>query len=154
MNHLDRMADRATVFLDDFLRPTLDFMGEKYEGKLAERQLLAIALQESGLVHRVQVRGPARGFFQFEISGCQEALRLDRENFLAGYTARTLYDVLPQEECVMVVAARLLLRRHPDPLPKLPEYGWKQYMSLWRPGKPHPDRWPACWEAATIAVER
>ena len=45
------------------------------ESAEATALLLSIGLQESQFTHRRQVGGPARGFYQFELSGVQGVLR-------------------------------------------------------------------------------
>lgn len=129
----------------------------------ARALLLAIGLQESGFRHRRQVRGPARGLWQFEKGGgvrgvlrhnatatyAEEACR----NLL--YTTDDVYDALSDNDVLAAVFARLLLWSHPDPIPgegQLHE-AWKYYLDTWRPGKPHRDRWLANFNIAWSMVK-
>ena len=151
-----------TTFLNVAIRPTLRWMGEPFDNALAERILLAIAMQESDMEHRHQVGGPAHGFFQFEPIGCAEAIRIDGLNqtrFFERLVLPTQYDelhvALEWSEAAMVVCARLILWSITRPLPGPHEQAdaWRQYIRAWKPGKPHPDRWPANWALACEACE-
>ena len=51
------------------LTPALSMLPATMDTPKARVMLLAIALQESGLAHRVQVGGPAHGLWQFERGG-------------------------------------------------------------------------------------
>jgi hypothetical protein len=50
--------------------------------------------------------------------------------------------------------ARWLLYTDPAPLPKIgAENGaWNYYLRNWRPGKPHPETWPANYKLAVDTV--
>lgn len=52
--------------------------------------------------------------------------------------------------------ARLLLLTDPAPLPAPTpaneQTAWLYYTRVWRPGKPHPEFWPANWNAALAAL--
>lgn len=131
----------------------------------ARRFLLAMALQESGLRHRRQVvaggaeEGPAASYWQFEKNGgCRGVLehRLTSEHAKALCAA---YDVLPTAPAVWeairyndILAAgfaRLLVYTLPAKLPTTAADGWTQYVSAWRPGKPHPEAWGGYWATAS-----
>lgn len=134
----------------------------------ARRFLLAIALQESALAHRRQVvaggaeAGPAASFWQFEKGGGCKGILTHRStaarivkvchdyNVLA--TPEGLWEAMRYNDIVAAAAARLLIYSLPNPLPKTAEHGWDQYISAWRPGKPHPLTWAANWDAATLTV--
>lgn len=135
----------------------------------AERFMLAIALQESGLRHRRQVLagagevGPAASFWQFEKGGgCLGVLRhpLASPHMLAVCsefnvepTAAGLWEAMRYNDLVAAVAARLLIYTLPDALPKTAAEGWGQYLNAWRPGKPHPSTWAANWALAARTVD-
>jgi len=55
--------------LTQIIRPALATLPKKMQGEKAEILLLAIGLQESRFTHRKQIKGPARGFWQFELTG-------------------------------------------------------------------------------------
>lgn len=129
--------------------------------------LLAIANQESRFQHRKQVGGPARGLWQFELGGGVAGVMAHRAT--AGHVSRVLeellyprlpgavYDALSHNDTLACVFARLLLWTLPGALPGPddPEAGWKQYISGWRPGKPHRGTWDAfyrdAWQRVRIA---
>jgi hypothetical protein len=127
----------------------------------ASALILAIGLQESKFLHRRQIRGPARGFLQFEkgtqISrGGVTGLVMHAKTKGPLATALTelryataigdpvaLYTIIEHNDVVACVCARLLLWTLPVRLPGRDEadnaYG--QYLASWRPGKPHPESW-------------
>lgn len=134
----------------------------------ARRFLLAIALQESGLQHRRQVvsagleNGPAASFWQFEQGGgCRgvlthpaaaEPMRKICMDYNVLPTPASLWEAMRFNDIVAAAAARLLIRTLPSKLPNTAAEGWAQYLSAWRPGKPHSETWALHWRNATIAV--
>lgn len=132
--------------------PALCLLPAKMDTPEARKILIAIAFQESAIHYRKQVRGPARGFYQFEqigIDGVEKhpatgnfateirlALSVDKQDV---YRAIEFNDILAS------AYARLLLWRHPKPIPTDMEGAWSYYLDLWRPGKPHHDRWKRSW---------
>jgi hypothetical protein len=128
----------------------------------AVRLLLAIARQEGGpTLARRQVRGPARGVWQFERIGVQGVRTHPRTAALAG---ALIHSYGYKDEVAIVQAAlefsdglaaglaRLLLWSDPGPLPVTQDGGWEAYCRGWRPGKPHPAAWSGCWQAAEEAM--
>lgn len=144
------------------IAPTFALLGPRYAGPSAEVMLHAIALQESALEHRRQVRGPARGWWQFEQGGgvagvlSHPASRDKAREVCAvlGYTpaAAAVHAAIEHNDLLACAFARLLLYTDPRPLPRDAEDGWDYYLRNWRPGKPHPSRWGACWNRAQGAV--
>jgi hypothetical protein len=144
-------------------------------GSRARVILLAIGLQESAFEHRYQVtnkpgvKGPARGFWQFE-SGSQSSrggvwgvyLHSDSHEILrnlcrerdCGFDPRVIWAQLEYDDVLAAGVARALLWTDPKPLPELgePEIAWDYYERNWRPGKPHPEKWAANYEAALEQV--
>jgi hypothetical protein len=126
----------------------------------AEVLLLAIAMQESGLRHRVQVQGPARGYWQFEklggLAGVMQHVRTSQmarasvEALDLDFDIHQLWDALPLSELLQTVLARLLLWSDSRPLPKIGDKdgAWEYYLRNWRPGKPHRGRWDASYDGA------
>lgn len=130
----------------------------------ARVMLTAIALQESGLAHRRQVGGPARGLFQFEQGGGVKgvmthpasapwALQLCNAR-LAPFDLGKVYAALELDDVLAAGFARLLLWTDSAPLPANddPHAGWALYQRVWRPGKPHPETWPKYYAQAVAAV--
>jgi len=127
--------------------------------------LLAIGLQESRFTYRRQKGGPARGFWQFELTGVlgvrnhpdvsgylQDALRaLQYDGASIG---RDVYLRLDDNDTLACVCARLLLWTLPERLPRRdqPNEAWRQYMAGWRPGRPHRGTWDAFYTEAWGAV--
>jgi len=125
---------------------------------------LAIAYQESTMLFRRQINGPARGWWQFELGGLKGTEMHKASSKVMHNTWVDLH--LPDnlqlrlaalEFCDLwsAVAARCLLRTLADPLPELnqPEEGWKQYIAAWNPGKPRPEKWTTSWAKARSVTD-
>lgn len=151
---------------NDILLQGLEYMPAKYTSIPARAMLLAIAKQESDFQYRIQMgkddlqwwhsSGPARGYWQFEKNGIKGVLSHhatgnDLFPLLAMLDyprdAYVIYDAIAYDTVLACIMARMLLWTYPAQLPHQndPEYGWKQYMELWRPGKPHKDKWDESW---------
>jgi len=132
--------------------------------RLAERMLLAIAIQESGLRHRVQMGGgPARGLWQFEAGGGvagvlrhpatrDHAKRLC-ERLLTPPGTAAVHMAISDNDLLACCFARLLLWSDPRALPATADDGWATYLRCWRPGKPHPRTWFNAWTIADAIIE-
>lgn len=136
----------------------------------ARVMLYAIGLQESRFTHRFQVvqgrpgaKGPARGFWQFERGGgCKGVVEHPASRFWMSricqerrvdFNATAIWNAIETDDVLAAAAARLLLFTDPK---KLPEVGdekgaWNLYARTWRPGKPHPQTWPALYAEAVAA---
>ena len=55
--------------LNKVIIPGLKLLPPKFDTPEARVMMLAIGMQESRFLHRKQIGGPARGFFQFEEGG-------------------------------------------------------------------------------------
>lgn len=146
------------------IAPALALLPARMNSPQAEAMLLAIGLQESGFIHRRQIGGPARGFWQFELGGVRGVLQhpLSRPPALAVCKVRNVepaeavvYAVLEHDDTLAAAFARLLLWTDPAPLPAVGEVGaaWDLYVRTWRPGKPHRDRWDGCYARAMDALK-
>lgn len=144
------------------LTPALALLPGRMDTKPARRLLLAIALQESGLIHRRQVRGPAVSFWQFEPNGIIGVLRHPASSAMAESACAArgvpadlapVYDAMERDDVLGACFARLLLWTDPRPMPTKGAEGWTLYLRCWRPGKPHPARWPMCWNKAVEALQ-
>lgn len=145
-----------------------DLLPPKMNSPAATAMLLAIGLQESRFQHRVQVGGPAHGFWQFEKNGgvkgvmthpltaghARKALR-DLQYPGAVESLETVYAVIIHNDVLAAVFARLLLWTVPGALPTRHQSaaGWRQYIDGWRPGKPHPNTWPDFFQEAWLLVD-
>ena len=152
------------------IRPALDelvSLGVKSSPQAA-RFLLAIAIQESGLRARRQIvsggaeAGPAVSYWQGEVTG---GMILTLKHFRVGPwmkaiceaynvqpTPAGLWEAMRYQDIVAAAAARLLVYTLPFALATTQDEGWAQYLSAWRPGRPHPETWPAAWKLATETV--
>lgn len=144
------------------ITPALSLLPPEMDSPEARRMLVAIAHQESDLQHRRQVGGPALGFWQFErMGGTYGVLRHPASRDHARNVAdvlryepdlMSLHTAIENNDVLAAVCARLLLWTLPQPLPRHEQEGWSQYMQAWRPGRPHPPRWPAAWAAGQEVI--
>ncbi|MHC9085354.1 hypothetical protein ACYX7E_09980 [Luteimonas sp. RIT-PG2_3] len=144
--------------------PGLSLLPAKMDSARARVMLIAIGLQESRMVHRRQIKGPARGLWQFERGGGVQGVlshRASRPYALTTCaergvdpTALAVYNKLERDDVLACAFARLLLWTDP---PSLPEIGkaddaWALYIRTWRPGKPHRSSWDDLYRQAVSAV--
>jgi hypothetical protein len=147
------------------------YMGQELATAEARVLLLAIALQESGLEHRRQLNDAgepmdrlARGWWQFERNGgvkgvmTHPASKGASEAFCIAlcvpFEWDDVHEALAWNGPFAAVYARLLLWTEPEPLPAIGDQSeaWECYLALWRPGKPHPETWPANYALAVETV--
>jgi hypothetical protein len=161
------------LFLTSVIDPGLDALAELDGPEPSDdvcRFLLAVALQESGtsLSARYQSSpstspGPARGWWQFECGGgvagvlSHAASKSLAAAVCAGFEVvcakEAVWRALEGHDLLATCFARLLLYTDPFPVPTNESDAWDCYANrLWRPGKPHPDSWPANWATATSVV--
>lgn len=134
----------------------------------AQAMSYAIGLQESQLTYRYQLlvgvypRGPARGLWQFESGGgvkgvlTHQATREAATHFarlhVGSVEPLAVWVALEHIDALAAIFARLLLWTDPRPLPAAATASegeaYAYYERNWRPGKPHPEAWPARWAAA------
>lgn len=151
------MNSNLAWFVHTYTIPAaLSLLPGRMDSPAARAMLLAIGLQESAFSARVQSGpGPAHGFWQFESGGGVKGV------LTHGSTKVTIAPILRElcylpdvDECyhaivdndvLACVFARLLLWTVPGALPGPDESdkGWTQYMTGWRPGKPHRQTWDA-----------
>ena len=147
------------------IEPALLLLPEKMTSPQAELMLLCIGLQESRFVHRRQIKGPARSYWQAEQGGgmVHGVLRhpLTKAHALAVCAARgvppddaSVYAAIEHDDVLAAALARLLLWTDPARLPALgdADAAWDLYLRQWRPGKPHPATWPALYAQALAAI--
>ena len=143
---------KLATFRDIALLPALRMLPEKMRSPEAEAMIAAICLQESGLQHREQIGGPARGFPQFERLGVRGVLEHPTTRHHAAAICEALLYAPDADECHRAVRdndvlaccfARLLLWQHPSPLPARGDDGeaWGIYLCQWRPGRPRRESW-------------
>ena len=157
---------------DCAINPALKLLPDKMDTPEARVMMLAIGLQESRLIYRVQVspnmpsmKGPARGLWQFERGGgcvgvlTHKATREQAKKICVALDvpadSGSVWAELEHNDILAAAFARLLLYSDPQPLPGLndPMAGWRLYaLRTWRPGSPHPDTWPGFWDRAVKFV--
>lgn len=127
----------------------------------ASQMLYAIGYQESRFDHRVQLGGPARGFWQFERLGgvigvlshstTRDHIRNALSMLRYADSGDECYTAIAHNDALAACFARLLLYTLPAALPTLDDSdeGWRQYKQAWGPGKPHPETWSQAWAFAT-----
>lgn len=141
----------------------LTLLPARMDSPQARVMLLAIGLQESRFIHRRQIGGPARGFWQFERGGGVrgvlthpvtqgQAQALCRARGIEPVAA-DVYAALELDDVLAAGMARLLLWSDPAPLPAIGDAdgAWDLYLRTWRPGKPHPETWPELYAQAVEA---
>jgi len=145
------------------LRPALLLLPARMTSPEAEVMLLAIGLQESRFKHRKQIRGPARGFPQFEVGGVRGVMnhpssrphaRIVASARDVDYDAVAIQARMEHDDVLALAFARLLLWTDPQPLPKMGDAqgAWDLYIRTWRPGKPHRHTWDTLYHEAHRAV--
>lgn len=138
------------------LPAALSLLPPEMDSPAARAMLLAIGLQETRFRNRTQVRGPARGFWQFELGGAvadvltRRSTRQHAEAALTAlryptFAAHACFVAIEHNDVLAAVFARLNLWTLPDALPQRAEAerGWEQYVAAWHPGKPHRETWDA-----------
>lgn len=145
------------------IRPALQLLPAEMDTPEARAMVLAIGLQESKLIARRQIGGPARGYPQFEYVGVSGVLRHETtqahaerlcEQLDVPSMVGTVHAALEYQDVLAAGFARLLLWTAPWrlPDPRAHHIGWDQYLWCWRPGKPHPETWLGHWDTAWAVV--
>ncbi len=131
----------------------LSLLPRKMATDEARLMLYAIGLQESRFKHRKQIKGPAKGFWQFESAGGVKGVMnhsSSRKHAKAACAALSIefnqseiHKALEHNDALAAAFARLLLWTDPQPLPCIGEENesWDYYIRNWRPGKPHHHTW-------------
>lgn len=158
------IVDLKTV-IDAAITPALGLLPANRDTREARVMLLAIGLQESRFVHRRQIKGPAVGFWQFERGGGVRGVLAHASSWADAHavcairdvepTSTGVYNSLAHDDILAAAFARMLLWTDPQRLPSLGDAdgAWSLYLRTWRPGKPHPETWPALYAQALAAVE-
>lgn len=130
------------------IEPALLLLPAKMCSPQAEVMLLAIGLQESRFVHRRQIRGPARSFWQAEQGGGMVhgvarhpvtsflALAVADARAVAPINDEQVHAAIEFDDVLAAALARLLLWTDPArlPLEHDVEGAWQLYLRTWRPG--------------------
>lgn len=147
------------------INPALAILPMSMDSPKARVMLLATGLQESRFEYRRQMgNGPARGFWQFERGGGVKGVFTHHtstghlHNLCKArgvpFDIPTIWAALETDDVLAAGVARLLYYTDPKPLPAVDdaEGSWKLYMRTWRPGKPHPEKWPGYHQQALEAL--
>lgn len=160
-------ADRRTALLRGVIDPTLAWLADLGvpSDDRARVILLAIAGQEADAKHRRQIPvAHAMGLWQFERGGGVAGVLSHRASMLIAGRVCVARDVraistdvhlaLERDDVLACAFARLLLWTDARPLPGVhaEDEAWAYYLRCWRPGKPHPERWPDNHRLARDAV--
>lgn len=164
-------------FIKGAVEPALARLPLRMDSANAKVILAAIALQESALAHRWQVidrerpevKGPARGLLQFEVGTAASrggvtgvlmhpASGGHLRDFCARRgtkaTPRDIHAEIETDDVLTSALGRLLMWTDALALPAMGDEAgaWNLYARTWRPGKPHPERWPANYQRALRAI--
>jgi hypothetical protein len=156
---------RPEAFLRDIVDPSLKKLAE-WTGKQSDDRarvlVTAIAGQESAWSFRRQVGGPARSYWQFEQGGGVAGLLNFPSTKISAvcaaldvpYDIGLIFEAMAWNDTLACCMARLLLWTDARPLPVVGDVqaGWDYYVSNWRPGLPHPDKWTAVYGIAEALV--
>ncbi|AZY50078.1 hypothetical protein C0J09_13785 [Bordetella avium] len=157
--------------IETAVAPALTLLPANMDTPRARVMLLAIGLQESRFVHRRQIGGPARGFWQFEKGtrasrgGCWGVYLHASSRGHLGVLCKarsvacdpdSIYAAVEYDDVLAAGVARLLLWTDAHALPGVGDQagGWDLYLRTWRPGKPHPHTWPGLYAQAVAEVAR
>lgn len=141
----------------DAVNESYKLLPMKMDSHFARVNQAAIGQQESGyLVRRQYGNGPARGYWQFEegggVKGVMEhkaSSELARSVCHARgvpFVRRAVWEALETDDVLAAAFCRLLMWTDSGKLPTTEADGWAMYARTWRPGRPHPDKWPASWK--------
>lgn len=152
-------------FIDFALAPTLSLLPAKMDTQAGRAMIVAICLQESHLTNRRQLNGPARGYAQFEAGDVRGVLAhpasgpiiqavLASLDYDPNADVASCYSAIGDNDILAVAFARLLLYTLPQRLPSRYQVdaAWEQYLSAWRPGRPHRESWDAFYASAWTEV--
>lgn len=148
--------------LNSAILPAFALLPAAMDTPAARVQMLAIGLQESCLIHRRQINGPARGFWQFEKGGGVKGVMAHPSSAPLAmsvcsaldvrFDRTVIYNRLDTNDVLAAAFARLLLWTDPRAIPTQSEAGWAMYIRNWRPGKPHPETWAEYFEMSKVTV--
>lgn len=132
------------------------------------RRLLVAAtgFQETSYLTRFQYNnGPARSYWQFEngsLAAINGVLNHKATKALAVVVCSAcgvqpervaVWKAMESDDVLGSAFAAMLIYTDPFRLPTTKDEAWTMYAKrLWRPGKPHPDKWDESWAFANKVV--
>lgn len=141
------VTEKLCDVVEKAIKPAYALLPAGMRSREATALLLAIGLQESAFKYRRQIKGPARGFWQFELGGgfrgvlrhsatAKHAKHLLTERRYSGMTESEQFAQLEVDDVLAAGMARLLLWTDPKALPALhkPDDAFGYYLRNWRPG--------------------
>lgn len=157
---------KPDIFFRDLVDPNLKKLTE-WTGLVSDDRarvlVMAIAGQEGDWQFRRQIGGPARSFWQFEQGGGVAGLLAVLPGKLKAVCAaldipsnsRDIFEAMAWNDTLACCMARLLLWSDPRPLPDVgaEQAAWRYYLDDWRPGMPHPEKWPKCYGTAMALIK-
>lgn len=173
---------KLSEVVSTILVPAFKYLPSGTDSEAARLLMLVIGLQESKFEHRRQMitkvvegkkklvpEGPAVSFWQFEEGnsvsrgGVWGVLNHFRVGIIAKAVCRelgvapdahTVWKTMQTNDVLAACMARLLLYSSPKALPRIGDIqgAWNTYEGIWRPGKPHPEKWPAHYATAKAAL--
>lgn len=125
--------------------------------------LMAAAGQESGWTNRMQIGGPARGLWQFDMTAvldlqahpvCGPLVLAACAMWDVPSDPATIYEAIAWHDPLACHMARLLLWADPAPLPAVGDAAgaYACYTRVWRPGVERPAAWALVYAQATSAT--
>lgn len=169
------MTARLKLVDEIAVAPALALLPSFMTSVRARLMLFTITLQEAAAVARVQRvnptpknpsgRGPAHGLWQFERAGGvagvlgHDASRGHARSLCAVRDVNPnppdVWAALEHDDVLAAGFARLLLVTDPRPLPDIGDVdgALDYYHDTWRPGKRHPEKWPAYYAEALRYVQ-
>lgn len=154
------LADAQRLILE----PMFTMLPPHMDTPAARAMLLAIGLQECNFSLRKQIKGPARGYWQFEghdksaLAGLLKIPAVRETCMRLDYAPKLpeIYQALEDNDLLAAYLARQLLWTVPERLPSVVQVaeGYRQYTWAWRPGKPRPNDWPANYIQAWRAIDK
>ena len=141
----------------DAVNESYKLLPMKMDSHFARVNQAAIGQQESGyLVRRQYGNGPARGYWQFEEGGGVKGVMEHKSSAEIArsvchargvpFVRRAVWESLETDDVLAAAFCRLLMWTDSGKIPTNEADGWAMYARTWRPGKPHPDKWPASWK--------
>lgn len=148
----------ASQYPKDAINEAFLLLPAKMDSPLARVILAAIGYQETQYLTRVQYgNGPAHGFWQMEKGGGVKGVMLFGgqvgdlalkvcEARKVPFQRDLVWQAMATDDVLAAAFARLLMYTDAGPLPDNADDAWTMYADrVWRPGKPHPDKWQASW---------
>lgn len=128
--------------------------------------IAATGFQETSYLTRFQYKnGPARSYWQFEngrLAAINGVLNHPVTKVIAAVVCAAcgvqpermaVWKAMEVDDVLGAAFAALLIYTDPHAMPTTKDEAWTMYAKrLWRPGKPHPEKWDESWAFANKVV--